>query len=110
MRKRRKIWGVRIALEVPVSSSRVRKQNPLADRGRWRTMTCPAVLTRRPSGTPFRSAEDKIPLSRSVGRRWAEDLRTRGEAAVPVVGERLFERQTSRAAATVLVGGQAREE
>ena len=39
-----------MALAVPVSSSRVRKQKPFAVSGRWRTITWPAVRTARPFG------------------------------------------------------------
>ena len=39
--------GVRTAFESPVSSSRVTKQKPFAEPGRWRTIAWPAVRTRR---------------------------------------------------------------
>jgi len=68
-RKRRNMSGVKMAFEVPVSSSRVKKVNPLAVPGCWRTITWPAVRTKRPSLTLRNSFAESTPLRRRPSRK-----------------------------------------
>ncbi|MCU0256525.1 MAG: carbohydrate binding family 9 domain-containing protein [Vicinamibacterales bacterium] len=55
--------GRTMTLAMPVSSSSVRKQKPLAVPGRWRVITAPATRTRRPCRAPGRSAARRTPRS-----------------------------------------------
>ena len=61
--------GVTTTLTSPVSSSSVRKTNPLAVPGRWRQITSPAVATVSPS-RPFssRSRAVRTPFGASTSR------------------------------------------
>ena len=60
-----------MACDIPVSSSSVRKTNPFAVPGRCRTMTAPAVATRRPFAIRVISFAVTTPSARSFSRKCA---------------------------------------
>ena len=57
-----------MALAMPVSSSRLRNMNPFAVPGRWRQITHPATLTRRPCFSYCRSSAATTPRVRKPSR------------------------------------------
>ena len=74
--------GTTTALAVPVSSSRVMKQNPFAVPGRWRTMTRPAIFTQLPSRACLQIDGAQHAVARQLVAQVFHDVRADGEAAV----------------------------
>ena len=75
-----------MALMMPVSSSMLRKTKPLAVPGRWRTMTAPAMRTRRPLGMCARSMARVTPQRVHLGAAVGHGVLADGQAGAAVIG------------------------